>query len=250
MAAVVTLDRLQGLLRERGFAHSPPWQGGSAPALPAASTGVAALDALLDGGLARGRTHEISGALSSGCTAAALAMAAASTQRGEATAYIDATDNFHPPTAERAGMDLNRLLLVRCQWPREAWDAVNLVVSAGGFGLIVLDLMGTRSRRFLQEWQMRPWLKLQRGIENTQSILLVAATHKGIAAHAATARVEFRRKEARWKGRSGVSFVLDGMQVEAALAYRRHPLQAKRAPQREQSCTLELKAAGDLEATG
>jgi hypothetical protein len=145
-------------------------------------------------------------------------------------------------------MDLDRLLLVRCQWPREAWDAVNLVVGAGGFGLIVLDLMGTRSRRFLQEWQMRPWLKLQRGIENTQSILLVAATHKGIAAHAAAARVELRRKEARWKGHAGVSFVLDGMQVEAALSYQRHPRQAKRPPQREQSCTLELKAAGDLEA--
>lgn len=244
MAAVVTLDRLQGLLRERGLAHSLPWRGETAPAPPSASTGAEALDTLLNGGLARGRIHEISGALSSGCTAAALAMTAASTQRGEATAYIDATDNFHPPTARQAGVDLNRLLLVRCQWPREAWDAVNLVVGAGGFGLIVLDLMGTRSRRFLQEWQMRPWLKLQRGIENTRSILLVAATCKGIAAHAAAARVEFRRKEARWNGRPGVSLVLGGMQVEATLAYQRHPQPAKRTLRREQSCTLELEATG------
>lgn len=250
MAAVVTLDRLQGLLRERGFAHSLPWQGKGAPAVSAASTGVAALDALLDGGLTRGQISEVSGPLSSGCTAAALAMVAASTQRGEATAYIDATDNFHPPTAQQAGVNLNRLLLVRCHWPREAWDAVNLVVGAGGFGLIVLDLMGTRSRRFLQEWQMRPWLKLQRSIENTQTTLLVAATHKGIAAHAATTRVEFRRKEAHWRGQAGVSFVLGGMEVEAALTYQRHPQQAKRAPQQEQSCTLELNATEELEATG
>lgn len=244
MAAVVTLDRLHGLLQERGFARSLPWRGTPLPTEPPASTGVAALDALLEGGLARGQISEISGALSSGCTAAAMAMVAAATRRGEATAYIDATDNFHPPTAEQAGVDLDRLLLVRCQWPREAWDAVNLVVSAGGFGLIVLDLMGTRSRRFLQEWQMRPWLKLQHSIANTQTTLLVAAPHKGIAAHAAVARVEFRRKEARWRGRPGVSFVLGGMQVEAALAYQRHARQGKRPPQREPQCTLELEAAG------
>lgn len=244
MAAVVTLDRLQGLLQERGFARSLPWRGTPAPAEPPASTGVAALDALLEGGLARGQISELSGALSSGCTAAAMAMVAAATQRGEAAAYIDATDNFHPPTAEQAGVDLERLLLVRCQWPREAWDAVSLVVGAGGFGLIVLDLMGTRSRRFLQEWQMRPWLKLQRGMENSQTALLVVAPHKGIAAHAAVARVEFRRKQARWRGKPGISFVLSGMQVEAALAYQRHPRHGKRSPQRELQCTLELEAAG------
>ncbi|MDZ7639386.1 MAG: hypothetical protein U5J83_14220 [Bryobacterales bacterium] len=250
MAAVVTIAHLQGLLRERGFAHSLPWQSSRGPAAPTAPSGVMALDALLEGGFARGQISEISGALSSGCTGAAMAMVAAATRRGEATAYIDATDNFHPPTAQQAGVDLERLLLVRCQWPREAWDAVNLVVGAGGFGLIVLDLMGTRSRRFLQEWQMRPWLKLHRSIENSPTTLLVAATHKGIAAHAAVARVEFRRKEAQWQGLAGVSFVLGGMEVEAALAYQRHPRQGKRSPQREQSCTFALQVGGEREATG
>ena len=239
MAAVVTLDRLQGLLRERGLAHSLPWRGESAPAPPPLHR-AEALDTLLTAGSRADGFTKSPGA--SGCTAAALAMTAAVHTR-EATA-ISMPRQFSPSTARQADVDLHRLLLVRCQWPREAWDAVNLVVGAGGFGLIVLDLMGTRSRRFLQEWQMRPWLKLQRGIENTRSILLVAATCKGIAAHAAAARVEFRRKEARWNGRPGVSLVLGGMQVEATLAYQRHPQPAKRTLRREQSCTLELEATG------
>ena len=250
MAAVVTLDRLHGLLKEQGFQSTLPWSSSPALADPPAATGIFALDAMLAGGLARGQISEISGPLSSGCTAVALAMVAAATQRGEAVAYIDSTDNFHPASAEQAGVNLDRLLLVRCRWPREAWDAVNLVVGAGGFGLILLDLAGTRSRRYLQEWQMRPWLKLKRSLENTQTTLVVAATHKGIAAHAAVARVEFRRKETRWRGRQGVSFVLGGMQTEASMAYQRHGAPGKRNPRSEQICSLDLEAAGEHRAAG
>jgi recombination protein RecA len=83
------------------------------PAPETVSFGIAALDALT-GGLPRGSLTEISGPDSSGRTSVLLAALAAATQRGEICALIDATDSFHPHSAVAAGVDLTRLLWVRC----------------------------------------------------------------------------------------------------------------------------------------
>jgi hypothetical protein len=82
-----------------------------APAL--VSFGIAALDQLT-GGLPRGCLTEISGPDASGRTSVLLAALAAATQRGEICALIDASDAFHPPSGAAAGIDLTRLLWVRC----------------------------------------------------------------------------------------------------------------------------------------
>jgi len=83
------------------------------PAPDTVSFGIVALDALT-GGLPRGSLTEISGPDSSGRTSVLLAALAAATQRGEICALIDATDSFHPHSAVAAGIDLTRLLWVRC----------------------------------------------------------------------------------------------------------------------------------------
>ncbi|MCW5963334.1 MAG: hypothetical protein KIT83_04785 [Bryobacterales bacterium] len=243
--AAVALDNLQALLRERGFASTLPAL--RVPALPPSATGVQALDALLGGGFARGCMTEVSSALSAGGTGVALAAVAAAAGRGEAVAYIDATDSFHPESAAQAGVELRRLLLVRCRWPREAWDAVNLVVGAGGFGLIVLDLLGTASLRQLREWQARPWLKLQRSIDHTATALLVLSPHQpsqesGLCAQVPAARLELGSGQARWRGQEGVSLVLSGLESTARLAYRRSMAPGKQPSRKEPQCTLAFDA--------
>src|SRR5271169_529467 len=77
------------------------------------STGVAALDALT-GGLPRGALSEIAGATSSGRTGVMLAALAETTRRQEVCALMDASDSFDPSSAAAAGVDLDRLLWVRC----------------------------------------------------------------------------------------------------------------------------------------
>ncbi len=77
------------------------------------SSGVAAVDAMT-GGLPRGAITEITGATSSGRTTLMLAAVAAATRRQETCALIDATDSFDPESASAAGVDLRRLLWVRC----------------------------------------------------------------------------------------------------------------------------------------
>ncbi len=83
------------------------------PAPETVSFGISALDALT-GGLPRGCLTEMIGPDSSGRTSVLLAALAAATQRGEICALIDATDSFHPHSAVAAGVDLTRLLWVRC----------------------------------------------------------------------------------------------------------------------------------------
>jgi len=84
------------------------------PAPEMVSSGIAAIDALT-GGLPRGCITEICGPASSGRTSVLLATLAASTRRGEFCALLDASDALDPHSVAGAGVDLNRLLWVRCR---------------------------------------------------------------------------------------------------------------------------------------
>src|ERR1700738_2184632 len=77
------------------------------------SSGIPQLD-LLTGGIARGCLTEICGTASSGRTSVLLFALARATQRGEVCALVDASDAFDPASAAAAGMEMRRLLWVRC----------------------------------------------------------------------------------------------------------------------------------------
>jgi hypothetical protein len=86
------------------------------PAVPVVSSGLTAIDALT-GGLPRGGLTEICGAASSGRTSAMLSIMAEATARGELCALVDASDAFDPHAAAAAGVDLDRVLWIRCTGP-------------------------------------------------------------------------------------------------------------------------------------
>jgi recombination protein RecA len=77
------------------------------------ATGIAALDEL-SGGIPRGALTEICGPASSGRTSVLLALMARMTRANEVCAHVDASDSFDPHSAEAAGVDLKRVLWVRC----------------------------------------------------------------------------------------------------------------------------------------
>lgn len=83
------------------------------PAPKMVSSGIPQLDSLT-GGLARGCLTEICGTASSGRTSVLLFALARATQRGEVCALVDASDAFDPASAAAAGMEMSRLLWVRC----------------------------------------------------------------------------------------------------------------------------------------
>jgi recombination protein RecA len=75
--------------------------------------GIPSLDALT-GGVPRGALTEMVGPASSGRTSVMFALMAEITRRQEICALVDVTDSFDPASAEAAGVDLKRVLWVRC----------------------------------------------------------------------------------------------------------------------------------------
>jgi len=112
MASAATI-RLQ---IENALAHRIPSALTPRPKVirPVAPTGVAQIDAMLDGGLPIGALTEMVGPESSGRTAVALSFVSRITRSGSVCAWIDVMDSLSPESAAEAGIDLSRVLWVRC----------------------------------------------------------------------------------------------------------------------------------------
>ncbi|MGB8479540.1 MAG: recombinase RecA [Acidobacteriaceae bacterium] len=81
---------------------------------PVAPTGIVALDEILQGGLPVGAVIELVGPECSGRTSVALSFLSRVTQRAKVCAWIDVSNTLDPASAAAAGVDLARLLWVRC----------------------------------------------------------------------------------------------------------------------------------------
>jgi recombination protein RecA len=81
---------------------------------PTAHTGIPALDDALSGGLPIGAITELAGPECSGRTSLALSFIAGLTHAGRVCAWIDVSDTLHPESAAALGVDLDRLLWIRC----------------------------------------------------------------------------------------------------------------------------------------
>jgi recombination protein RecA len=101
---------------EVALAHKIPAALTPAPKMirPMAETGIEDLDNLLQGGLPIGAVSELVGPESSGRTDIALSFVAHLTQASKVCAWIDASNSFDPVSAAAVGVDLARLLWVRC----------------------------------------------------------------------------------------------------------------------------------------
>jgi hypothetical protein len=81
---------------------------------PTAPTGIPALDAALGGGLPLGAITELAGPECSWRTSLALSFVAHLTRAGQVCAWVDVSDTLHPESAASDGIDLARLLWIRC----------------------------------------------------------------------------------------------------------------------------------------
>lgn len=81
---------------------------------PRLSFGIAALDALCGGGAPLGAVTEMTGEHSCGKTTAGMQLVASALREGRVCAWVDAADSFNPASGEANGIQLHRLLWVRC----------------------------------------------------------------------------------------------------------------------------------------
>jgi len=101
---------------EAALSHRIPSALTPAPRIlrPQANVGIASVDELLAGGLPLGAVTEMVGPECSGRTSFALSFVSRMTQTGKVCAWIDVSNTLHPESAAAVGMDLSRLLWVRC----------------------------------------------------------------------------------------------------------------------------------------
>lgn len=176
------------------------------PAPEMVPIGIPQLDALT-GGIARGCLTEICGSASSGRTSVLLLALARATQRGEVCALVDASDAFDPASAAAAGIELSRLLWIRCcaklsnsthrqdshqgmpsgtpqaaqnKFAFSRWQSqlaqllkvTDLLLQSNGFGMIALDL-GDIPSQSARRIPLASWFRFRRAIEHTPTALLV-----------------------------------------------------------------------------
>jgi len=183
-----------------------------------ASTGVDEVDELLSGGLPVGAISELTGPSCSGRTSLALAFLARRTADGSMCAWIDTQDAFDPESAAANGVCLNQLLWVRCrnapaaprrtrysrtaekdaQWTRldQALRATDLLLQAGGFAAIVLDLADV-AIEYTHRIPLATWFRFRQAADRTRcSLLVLGRTAYGQSSTAALLTCGSMRAEA------------------------------------------------------
>jgi recombination protein RecA len=159
------------------------------------STGIPEIDSLV-GGLPRGALTEICGPPYSGRTSMLLSTLASQTAHGEVCALVDARDSFDPQTANAAGVALKQLLWVRCQNIEQALRATDLLIQAGGFGLVAVDLSDV-SPKTVRYVPLNAWFRFRRAVEDTPTILMLLEQESN-AKTCASLVLRLRAESAQW----------------------------------------------------
>ena len=166
--------------------------------------------------LARGSIVQIYGVRSSGRTGMSLHILAQATQRGEFCAVVDLYDTFAPGAATSAGVRLDRLLWVRCRGNGEhAIKAADLLLHAGGFGVVLLDLCDA-APRVANRIPLSYWFRFQRAVRDTATILLLCGDHAYAQACSSTT-LELEPRQFCWTGQQPF-LVLHGISANATLS--------------------------------
>jgi hypothetical protein len=189
------------------------------------STGVTAIDQAIGGGWRRGEVSEAVGGPSTGRSTLLCASLSAATARGELTALVDAFDRADPLGAAGAGLDLSRLLWVRgpALTPAardsivgpailRAVRACDLIIRAGGFGIVALDLAGVPARA-LRDLAASTWMRLAHANAGQQTVcLLIGDQPMGRSARGVTVKLASTRQ---WTGTSPQSRRFGGFHIQA-----------------------------------
>lgn len=152
-----------------------------------------------------------------------MASLAAATRQGQVVALVDALDRFDPASAAAAGVDLERLLWVRGpslslgmarpdmldRAIKQAIRACDLIIRAGGFAMVALDLADVPPRR-VQALPSGTWLRLAHANEGRETVCLLAGeTSMGRSARGVSIHLE---AQTMWTGESRQSRRFAGFQ--------------------------------------
>jgi recombination protein RecA len=188
------------------------------------SSGIPEIDSLT-GGLPRGALTEIFGPSCSGRTSLLLSALSARTAQEEACALIDGADAFDPHSAEAAGVELRKLLWVRCKNIEQSLRATDLVLQGGGFGFIAVDLSDI-SPRLVRHVPLESWFRFRRAVEDTPTVLVLleqesnAKTCASLGLRMGAEGVSWDGTQAECVGHS-LGWLLDGLSARGEVSRSR-----------------------------
>jgi len=214
MQSAILRARLESAFGER---ISSPFTDLDRRVFESVPTGIASLDAVT-GGLPRGAITEIFGPASSGRTSLMVSILAEATAGEEVGALVDGVDAFDPKSAAAGGIELNRLLWVRCHTLDQVLKSTDLLLQGGGFGRVVMDLTGLPLPH-VRSISLASWFRFQRTIEKTPTVLLVISPESAVKS-AASLVLQTEMRCAEW------STVLNGLNldIEIVRSRRARPL--------------------------
>src|SRR6185295_10779876 len=117
------------------------------------------------------------------------------TGRGALAAFVDTDHVFDPSGAARAGVELSRVLWVRCGHRLDrALVAADLLVRCPGFALVGLDTGDVTPRV-----PLAAAYRLKHAVRRTGTALVVVAAHR-VVASGATLALAASRRAVQWAG--------------------------------------------------
>ena len=153
------------------------------------------LDRVTGGGIRAGEALSFIGPATAGKLALALSVAAAAQREGGMAAWIDPSASFDPLAALRAGVDLDRLVVVRATSADEVLLAGSAVLRSEGFRLAVVDL----GPSFASRCDIDALAPLIPMVRSSPAALLVVAEQRGRRLALPTVRVD----RVTWQQRFG-----------------------------------------------
>lgn len=170
------------------------------PEFKTIATGVPEIDQLTSG-IPLSALSEVCG---TGKTSVVLSLLAQATQQEYYCALVDAKDSFDPVSAQNIGVDLTRLLWVRCGKSRQelppleqAFRSADLLIQGGGFRIVAVDLSNF-SERILNKIQPAIWFRFAHVIEK-QETALVFLEPRPCATSCAGLVLNLRKKSEKWQ---------------------------------------------------
>lgn len=173
-------------------------------------TGVAPFDRLT-GGLIKGGICELTGTEGSGKRGLVFSVIANLTRANNICAVVDASDSFDPPSADRSGVRLDKILWVKCGGdPKKAVLSTDYLIQSGLFGGIWLDL-SLADKGFLDRMPSSYWFRFKVGLKDTPAALLVTLEETRLRS-ASHQSVRVSKESSEWAGEAGFQ-VLRGADV-------------------------------------
>ncbi len=219
-------ERLSGRVTAPFTARPPVEQ-------PVLVTGIPAIDSNL-GGIPCGEITEIVGARWSSTGRKSLqSQLLARATKDQFCALIDATDSFDPKSARAAGVDLRRLLWIRCSGQgikamEQAFKSADLLLQgSGGFGLLVLDLAGV-SEKFVRKVPLSTWFRFRAVVEKLSAPLVVltpypvVGTCSSLTVNLSGAQIRWSRPTAAGPAHARLAMGLDfDVQIAARRSFKK-----------------------------